>query len=56
MDKFSPLIVSIVAIIAVASLIVICVANDINHGLVYTGVSAISGIAGYNVARRVHHL
>lgn len=44
-------ITTIVAIIAIVIILIACIANDINHGIVYTGITLLSGLGGYTLGR-----
>lgn len=46
-------ILAIIAMLCLTSVLVICIANEINHGIIYTGLTAISGIGGYTIGRIV---
>lgn len=41
----------IIAILTVASILVVCIANDINHSIVYAGLTIIGGLAGYTIGK-----
>lgn len=41
----------LVAMVIVAIILITCIANDINHGIVYAGITIISGLGGYSVGR-----
>lgn len=37
--------------VIIAAILITCIANDINHGLIYTGITIISGLGGYTLGR-----
>lgn len=41
----------IVAILTVATILIVCIANDINHSIVYAGLTIIGGLAGFTLGR-----
>lgn len=41
----------LVAMVIVAIILITCIANDINHGIIYAGITIISGLGGYSVGR-----
>ena len=46
-------ILPLVAMFIVAAILIACIANDIDHGIVYTGLAIISGLGGYTVGRSI---
>ena len=44
-------ILAIIAMLIIAGILITCIANDIDHGIVYTGLCLISGLGGYSVGR-----
>jgi len=46
-------IIAILAMILVTAVLIACIANDIDHGIVYSGLALISGLGGYSVGRIV---
>lgn len=43
---------AIIAMLIVAAVLIVCIANDINHGIIYTGLVIISGLGGFEIHRR----
>jgi len=41
----------IIAMLLVATVLVICIANSINHSIVYAGLTIIGGLAGFTLGR-----
>ncbi|GAI01712.1 unnamed protein product [marine sediment metagenome] len=41
----------IVAMVIIAVILITCIANDINHGIIYSGIAVISGLGGYTLGR-----
>lgn len=41
----------IVAMVIIAIVLITCIANDINGGIVYSGIAVISGLGGYTLGR-----
>lgn len=41
----------ILAMVIIAAVIITCIANDIDHGIIYGGITAISGLGGYTLGR-----
>lgn len=41
----------IVAMVIIAAILITCIVNNINHGLIYTGITIISGLGGYTLGR-----
>lgn len=44
-------ILAIVAMLIVAGILITCIANNINHGIIYTGLTIVAGLGGYSVGR-----
>jgi len=44
-------ILAIIAMLIIAGILIACIANDLDHGIVYTGLCLISGLGGYSVGR-----
>lgn len=42
---------AIIAMLIVAAVLIICIVNDINHGLIYSGIVIISGLGGFVLHR-----
>lgn len=42
----------LVAMILVTIVLITCIANDIDHGTVYAGITVVSGLGGYSVGRK----
>jgi len=45
----------IIAMLLVATILVICIANDINHSIIYAGLTIIGGLAGYTLGKATSH-
>jgi len=43
----------LVGMILVAIILITCIANDIDHGIIYTGLTILSGLGGYSVGKVV---
>ena len=41
----------ILAMVIIAVILVTCIAHDIDHGIIYGGITAISGLGGYALGR-----
>lgn len=41
----------IVAMALVTIVLITCIANDINSGIIYSGIAIISGLGGYTIGR-----
>jgi len=41
----------IIAMLLVATVLIICIANSINHSIVYAGLTIIGGLAGFTLGR-----
>jgi len=48
-------IIIIIAMLLVATILVICIVNDINHSIIYTGLTIIGGLAGYTLGKATTH-
>lgn len=44
-------ITTLVAIVGVVIILIACIANDIDHGIIYSGIAVISGLGGYTIGR-----
>jgi len=41
----------IIAMILVSTILIVCIANAINHSIVYAGLTIIGGLAGFTLGR-----
>lgn len=46
-------ILAILAMLLITAVLITCIANDINHGIIYTGLTAVTGLGGYTIGRIV---
>lgn len=42
---------AIIAMLSIAAVLIACITHDIDHGIIYTGITIISGLGGYTVGR-----
>ncbi len=42
---------AIIAMLLIAAVLITCIANNINHGIVYTGLTLVAGLGGYTLGR-----
>lgn len=49
--KIDSFLISIVGIVSIAGICALAVAFSLDGGILYTGIGAISGIAGYNIRK-----
>lgn len=43
--------VAIIAMLIVVGVLVMCITQEINSGIIYTGLTIISGLGGYSIGR-----
>lgn len=43
--------IAIIAMLIVAGVLAMAISQNINHGIIYTGLTIISGLGGYSVGR-----
>lgn len=53
MKNLAPDILAILAMLLITIVLITCIANDLNGGIIYTGLAVISGLGGYTVGRVV---
>lgn len=41
----------IIAILTLATILVVCIANHINSSIIYLGITSIAGLAGYTIGK-----
>ena len=44
-------ITTLVAIISIVIILIACIANDLNGGIIYTSLALLSGLGGYTIGR-----
>jgi len=47
-------VITIVGMLLATTVVVCCIVNDIDHGIIYGGLAAISGLAGYTLGRKAN--
>jgi len=43
--------IAIISMLIVAGILTMCITSNINSGIIYTGLTIISGLGGYSVGR-----
>jgi len=51
MKEYIKDITSIVAMLLIAAVLITCITSDIDHGIIYTGLTLLAGLGGYTVGR-----
>ncbi len=46
-------ILAIIAMLLITAVLITCIANDLNGGIVYSGLASICGLGGYTIGRIV---
>jgi len=44
-------ITTLTAIVSLVIILIACIANDLDHGIIYSGLVTISGLGGYTIGR-----
>lgn len=41
----------IVAMVIIGIILITCIVNNLNHGIIYAGISVVSGLGGYTLGK-----